>query len=59
MSYRGKDNPKARRPVSRAGGVMHSVPRMHVPPEYRPALLPGRKSRRERVNVWLPGERAA
>lgn len=42
------------KPVSRAGGPMVLLPRMQVPAEYRPPLLPGRKSRRERANVWVP-----
>lgn len=36
------------------GKVMHLVPREDVSPELRPPLLPGRKSRRPRKNVWMP-----
>lgn len=36
------------------GHQMHLVPRDEVSPENRPPLLPGRKSRRPRKNVWVP-----
>lgn len=53
-AYRGSDNPKAQKPVSRVGGPMRLLHRSQVPIEQRPALLPGRKSRREREHVWVP-----
>lgn len=52
--YRGADNPKAQKPVSRAGGPVRLLHRTQVPVEHRPPLLPGRKSRREREHVWVP-----
>ena len=46
--------PRYPKPVSRAGGPMVLMHRMQIPAEHRPPLLPGKKSRRERVNVWVP-----
>lgn len=51
--YRGSDNPKAhRRQLSATPVVL--VPREELGKRDRPALLPGRKSRRPRRNVWVP-----
>lgn len=36
------------------GREMHLVPREDVALENRPPLLPGKKSRRPRKNVWVP-----
>jgi hypothetical protein len=41
-----------RRPLTQR--VVKLVPRAEVPQEHRPPLLPGRKSRRRRMNVWMP-----
>lgn len=51
--YRGSDNPRARRRELSATPVV-LVPREELGKRDRPALLPGRKSRRPRRNVWVP-----
>lgn len=52
--YRGVDNAKAKRSTLSRARPVKLVPREEVATEHRPPLLPGRKSRRRRMHVWIP-----
>lgn len=53
---RAATKPRLVEPGSRAAGPVRLLNRMEIPREFRPPLLPGKDSRRERAQVWVPVE---